>query len=126
VNRKTLYQTFKILIALVWIANGLFCKLLNLVPRHQQIVGRILGEEHAALFTKLIGTSEVLMAVWILSNIKPRFNAIAQMVIIATMNTIEFIMAPDLLLWGHMNAVYASLFIIFIYCNEFKINPANS
>jgi len=126
VNRKILYQTLKILTALVWIANGLFCKLLNLVPRHQQIVGRILGEGHAALFTKLIGASEVLMAVWILSNIKPRFNTIAQMVIIATMNTIEFIMAPDLLLWGRMNAFYAFLFIIFIYFNEFRVNPVTS
>jgi uncharacterized membrane protein YphA (DoxX/SURF4 family) len=124
VDRKTLYQILKILIALVWITNGLFCKLLDLVPRHQQIVGRILGGQHAALFTKFIGTAEVLMAVWVLSNIKPRFNAIVQMAIIAVMNTIEFIMAPDLLLWGRMNAFFAFLFIMFIYYNEFKLNPA--
>jgi hypothetical protein len=30
------------LIALVWIINGLFCKVLNWAPRHQLIVARIL------------------------------------------------------------------------------------
>jgi hypothetical protein len=118
--KGSFYAFFKILISLVWIANGLFCKLLNLVPRHQLIVARILGQNHAALFTKLIGAAEVVMAVWILSNIKPRFNAITQMVIIAIMNTIEYILAPDLLLWGRMNAFFALLFVIFIYYNEFR------
>ncbi len=36
-------QILNYLIAAVWIANGLFCKVLNLVPRHQEIVARIIG-----------------------------------------------------------------------------------
>ncbi len=110
------------LIALVWVANGLFCKVLDMVPRHREIVGRILGEEHAVLFTRLIGISEILMAVWIVSRIWSRVNAVAQMTIIATMNTIEFILAPDLLLWGKMNSVFALLFILVIGYNEFVLN----
>jgi hypothetical protein len=41
------------------------------------------------------------------------------MAIVATMNIIEFILAPDLLLFGRMNIVFASIFIALIYVNEF-------
>ena len=106
-------------IAAVWIINGLFCKILNLVPRHQEIVARILGSDHARLLTIAIGLSEIAMAVWILSGIRRRLNAIAQIMIIAAMNTLEFILVPDLLLWGRFNALFAFLFILLIFYNEF-------
>lgn len=108
------------LIALVWAANGLFCKVLHGVPRHQQIVARILGDAHAGLLTILIGIAETLMAVWILSGYRSKLNAITQALVIATMNTIEFILAPDLLLWGRFNALFAFLFILLILYNEFS------
>jgi len=107
-------QFLKYLVAAVWLINGLFCKVLNLVPRHQQIVARIIGDSHAAGLTRAIGFAEIAMAVWILSGIKPRLNAITQIVIIGTMNTLEFLLAPDLLLWGRFNALYALLFILLI------------
>ncbi len=107
------------LIAAVWLANGLFCKVLNFVPRHQQIVARILGIDHALLFTKLIGVLEIAMAVWIISGFKSRLNAMVQVIVIGTMNSIEFVLAPDLLLWGRINALFAFLFILLIYYNEF-------
>ena len=110
------------LIATVWIANGLFCKVLNLVPRHQEIVARILGNDHSRLLTILIGLSEIAMAVWILSRIRSRVSAITQIIIIAVMNTLEFFLAPDLLLWGKANAIFAFLFILLIYYNEFHNN----
>jgi hypothetical protein len=112
-------------IALVWLINGLFCKLLNLVPRHQQIVSRILGEEHSALFTKAIGFLEILMAVWIVSGVKPRLNSITQMVFVATMNIIEFIIVPDLLLFGRINIVVAAFLILLIAINEFLFKNPN-
>lgn len=109
------------LIATVWIVNGLFCKLLNLVPRHQEIVAKILGIGNAGLITKTIGLSEIAMAVWILSGFRTRLNTIIQILIIATMNILEFILAPDLLLWGRYNALFAFLFILLIYYNEFHL-----
>lgn len=112
-------QSLNYLIAAVWIANGLFCKVLNLVPRHQLIVARIIGNAHAGVLTRAIGFAEIAMAVWILSGIKPRLNAIAQAVIIATMNSLEFVLAPDLLLWGRLNALFAFLFILLILYNAF-------
>ncbi len=110
-------------IALVWLANGLFCKVLNLVPRHQEIVAAILGQDHSRLLTVAIGISEVLMAVWIFTGIRSRLNALLQIAVIAVMNTLEFILVPGLLLWGRFNALFALLLILVIYYHEFHLKP---
>lgn len=106
-------------IAAVWLVNGLYCKVLNGVPRHQQIVARILGEPHAGLFTHLIGWGEVLMALWVVSRLWPRWCAAAQIGLVVTMNAIEFFLAPDLLLFGRFNAVFAGLFAVVVHWSEF-------
>jgi len=106
-------------IALVWFINGLFCKALNLVPRHQQIVERILGNNSSRLFTVLIGFAEMGMAIWIVAGIYTKLNAVTQIIIIGIMNILEFFLAPDLLLWGRANAVFAFMFMVLIYYNEF-------
>ena len=115
----TAHRILTYLIAIVWIANGLFCKLLNLVPRHEQIVSRIIGSEFSEPITRVIGVSEIFMAIWILSGFKSRLNAITQMLVVATMNILEFILVPDLLLWGRFNSIFALMFILVIYYNEF-------
>ncbi len=122
---KTVYQSINYFIAAVWLINGLYCKLLSLVPRHEEIVARILGEEHSRILTAVIGISEIIMAVWIVSGIKRKLNVILQMIVIAVMNIIEFILAPDLLLWEHYNSLFAFLFIVLIYTNEFLIRQKN-
>jgi hypothetical protein len=113
-----------ILIASVWIFSGLFCKLLNFVPRHKMIVARILGEDLAAIATNTIGVLEILMGVWVLSKIKARFCALTQIVLVATMNIMEIILAPDLLLFGKANAIAAIIFISAVFMNGFKLNSS--
>ncbi len=113
-------------IALVWLVNGLFCKVLNMVPRHQLIVSNILGAEYASLLTKAIGVSEILMFVWVLSGIRSRWCAIFQIFLVATMNVLEFFLVPDLLLFGHLNALFAAMFIAVVYYNEFVLTKAES
>ncbi|MEO9070105.1 MAG: DoxX-like family protein [Ginsengibacter sp.] len=120
--KMTRHKLINYCIATVWIVNGLFCKVLNLVPRHQEIVSRILENDHARLLTFLIGISEIAMAVWILSGLWTRLNVITQILVIAVMNSLEFFLAPDLLLWGKLNALFAFLFILLIYYNEFRLN----
>lgn len=117
-----IYKILTYCIATVWIANGLFCKVLNLVPRHEQIVARILGDDYSRPLTILIGFSEVIMAVWILSGYKTKLNTIAQIAVVVTMNTLEFILVPDLLLWGKLNSLFAFIFILVVYYNEFHLN----
>ena len=118
---KSVHKILTFCIAIIWMINGLFCKVMNLVPRHQQIVTKILGNEHARLLTMIIGSSEIFMAIWILSGIKSKLNAIAQIIIIGVMNTLEFILVPDLLLWGKANAIFAFILIAVIFFNEFYL-----
>lgn len=110
------------IIATVWLANGLVCKILNLVPRHQQIVAEILGQQYSRVFTLLIGVSELIMAVWVVSRYKSKINAVMQIVVVATMNVLEYLLVPDLLLWGKMNSLFAILFIFIVWYNEFVLH----
>lgn len=116
----------RILIALVWLVNGLLCKVLNLVPRHQEIVSEILGQEYARELILLIGFSEVIMAIWVISAYKSKLAAVTQIVIIATMNILEVMIVPELLLWGRLNMLFAFLFILLIYYHEFKLTKLES
>jgi len=117
----TVHRILTWFIAGVWFGFGLFCKVLNLVPRQEQIVARILGEQYAVLLTKSIGAAEIVMAIWILSGIQSRANAVTQIAIVGAMNVLEFFLAPDLLLWGRFNAVFAMMFMCMVYYNEFVL-----
>lgn len=113
------------LIASIWLINGLFCKVLDLVPRHKLIVAEILQLDQvpARNVTIFIGLAETLMAAWIFTGIRSRLNAISQIIIVAMMNTIEFICVPDLLLWGKLNSLFAFILILAIAYNEFALKP---
>lgn len=121
-NKKWLYDIFTYCIAAVWLVNGLYCKLLNFVPRHKLIVSEILSKDYAGILIQAMGISEIMMAIWIISGYKKTFNVYTQILIIGIMNIIEYIMVPELLLWGKMNIVFAAIFVLFIYFNEFVLN----
>ena len=70
----------------------------------------------------LIGILEILMAFWIISTIKPRLNTISQILIIGSMNLLEFILVPELLLWGKMNALFALMLIGLIIYRDFILS----
>ena len=91
-------------------------------PRHEEIVAHILGDAYAGPLTRLIGLTEVLMAVWILSGFKKRLNATVQIAVVGTMNVMEAALASHLLLWGHFNALFAACFMGVIYFNEWILN----
>jgi hypothetical protein len=116
------YKILTYFFAAVWLISGLFCKVFNLVPRHEEIVARILGQGYSRILTILIGLSEIGISFWILTKFKPRLNAIVQMTIVAIMNILEFNLAPDLLLWGRWNIVFAFMFIGLIFYTEFILN----
>ncbi len=113
------HPSFRYVFAAIWVVNGLFCKVLGLVPRHERIVAVILGEHHAHLLTLLIGVSEIAMAAWVLSGWRYRQCAAAQIALILGMNVIEFSSVPHLLLWGRLNALFAAMLALLIYLNAF-------
>ena len=105
----------RLLIGLVWLVNGLFCKVIGGVPRHQEIVATILGDEYAGFITILIGCGEILLAFWILSG---RFRSACgwlQIILVLTMNIIEQVSASELLLWGPWNFLWALGFVIVVW-----------
>ncbi|AFM05039.1 hypothetical protein Fleli_2682 [Bernardetia litoralis DSM 6794] len=118
-----LYKISTYFIALVWLINGLFAKVLNFVPHHEIIVQTIfqdfLSLETSFYLTKFIGISEIILAIWIISGYKSRLIAILQIILVLTMNIIEFVLVDDLLLFGKWNLLIALFFSFFIYCNEF-------
>lgn len=123
-NRARLSTILRYLLAAVWLLNGLFCKLLHLVPRHEAIVARILGPTYAAPLTRLIGVAEIIMAAWVLSRYRPQLNAAAQIALVGSMNLLEFWLAPDLLLWGRFNSLFALLLMGVVYIYGFRLAPA--
>ncbi len=116
-----LYRFILYFIAVVWLINGLFCKVLNQVPRHQEIVEIVLSIQNGRLLTMLIGFSEILMAIWIVSKILPRLNVVVQIGIVMTMNVIEQLLAGEYLLWGNLNFLFALLFCCLVAYNEFVV-----
>lgn len=120
-----MYKIINIALAGIWFINGLFCKVLNLVPRHEQIVANILSEDYSRPLILTIGCLEIAMAFWILSNKHSKLNAVVQIVIIASMNILEFVITPELLLWGKLNAFFACILIVVIYYNQFHFNKTH-
>ena len=107
-------------IATVWLINGIYCKILNGVPRHQEIVSRILGVDYSAFLTKCIGVGEVAIAIWVLSGIWRKQNAVVQIGPVLVMNMLEYFMVPDLLLWGKLNLLFALAFVLVIWWWAFR------
>ena len=112
-------QLINAVIAAVWLVNGAYCKVLNFVPRHQMIVENILNVDNGRWLTVCIGLLEIGMAVWILSPLLKRLNVGTQISLILTMNVIEFVKVPDLLMWGGLNLVFSFLFCVMIAWHYF-------
>ena len=103
----------RILIAGVWIFHGLYSKILDGIPRHRLIVGKILGDEWERSAVLAVGIAEVLLGTWVLSRRWPRFCAATQTLAIASMNILEIVYARGLLIsaWGMvaLNAAFLTI-----------------
>jgi len=120
-NVRMRYNIVTGLIAIVWLVNGLICKVFGFVPRHEQIVAEILGRDYSGMLTTAIGLGEILIAIWVLSRLWTEICAIFQISLVLIMNVLEFFLVPDLLMWGKLNMVFALLFAMMIYYNEFVL-----
>ena len=121
-KNKSMHNFLIYFVACIWFTNGLICKVLNFVPRHEAIVAAIIGSSFSKQITFAIGVSEIIMGIWILSRFKSKLNAVVQITVVAVMNLLEFILTPELLLWGKFNSVFACVFIAVVYWYEFILN----
>ena len=88
----------QLVIGSVWIFHGLYSKILNGIPRHRLIVGKILGKERAQIATRIIGTLEFLLGVWAFTSWQPVWCASIQTTALVAMNSLEILLARELLI----------------------------
>jgi len=95
---EMLHVAAQIVIGSVWVFHGFYSKILNGIPRHRLIVGKILGAANAGMATKAIGLLEVLLGLWVFTGWQPAGCAVVQTAAIVAMNALEIFLARDLLI----------------------------
>jgi len=84
-------------IATLWLFHGIHSKIFNGIPRHRQIVAKILGAHHAKTATIFIGLLETLVGIWVLSDWQRPACALVQTLALVSMNALEICYARELL-----------------------------
>ena len=95
---NTFHIVAQIVIGSVWVFHGLYSKILNGIPRHRLIVGKILGVAKAGIAIKVIGLLEMLLGFWAFTGWQPVGCAGVQTAAIVAMNTLEICLARELLI----------------------------
>ena len=82
-------------VALVWLYEGLWCKVLGRMPGQQDIVEAVpvLGPGPARAFLVALGCAECLIGVWVLSGRLSWWAALTQTVLLAVMNCVGLVWA---------------------------------
>lgn len=94
----TCHLVARLVVGSVWVFHGLYSKIFDGIPRHRLIVGKILGTANAGIATKTIGLLEVLLGLWAFTEWQPMGCAVVQSAAIMAMNTLEIILACELLI----------------------------
>lgn len=85
-------------IALVWLVFGLLFKALDVMPRHREIVGRVIGIRFARAVVLLVALGEICLGLWMLVGRWLWICVLVQTVALVAMNALEIWRARDLLL----------------------------
>jgi hypothetical protein len=82
-------KVVRVSIALVWLYQGLWCKVLGCVPRHLAVISAVplIGPAAGRVTLLLLGLIETGLGVWVLSDRRLRDAAIAQTILLFVMNT---------------------------------------
>jgi hypothetical protein len=84
-------------IAAVWLVFGLLLKALGAVPRHREIVARVVGAARAPLVFWLVALGEIGLGAWMLAGVFLPACMAVQTVLLVAMNALELRHARDLL-----------------------------
>lgn len=78
----------RVAVAAVWLYEGLWCKLLNGQPHQREVVRAVprYGPRFGVPFLLTLGVVEVLVGLWVLSGAAPLWCALAQTVLLTTLN----------------------------------------
>jgi DoxX-like protein len=89
----------RVAIALVWLYQGLWLKLLGGGPRHQKIVGAVpfLNTSQARQALLALGFLECFLAVWVISGFRAREAALIETLLLGCMNAAGLAWARNLI-----------------------------
>lgn len=75
-------------IAAVWLYEGVWCKLLGGAPSQAQVVAAVpkFGAKFGVAFLKGLGVVEAALAMWVMTGFSPGVCAVAQTVLLLTLN----------------------------------------
>jgi hypothetical protein len=121
----TTHRLLAALIGGVWVFHGLWSKVLGQIPRHQMIVGKILGNAWAAPTTLAIGLCEIAMGIWVFTGLFRRTCATIQTIALVAMNTLEILIARDLLISAPGMVALNLAFLAFVWSWALAV-PAKS
>jgi len=112
---ERIHLAVQIGIGTVWIFHGLYSKLLNGIPRHRLIIGKILGTQRAVIATGIIGLLEVLLGVWAITDWQPVGCASVQTAALIAMNSLEIVLARELLISAIGMVILNLLFLVLVW-----------
>ena len=77
---------------MVWLYEGLWCKLLRGEPGEIEVVKAVprYGARYGVLFLMALGVVESVVALWVLSGVAPLLCAIAQTALLVSLNSSGF------------------------------------
>lgn len=75
-------------IAVVWLYEGLWCKVLGMMPSQLAIVVELpgLSRERAQRLLKSVGAVEIFLGVWVLTGVHPGWCALGEVMLLLVMN----------------------------------------
>jgi len=93
------HKLVRISIALVWLYQGLWCKVLARAPHHLAVISAVpfVGPVGGRVALVLLGVAECLLGAWVLTGWEMRWAAIVQTVLLAAMNAGGVIWARQLI-----------------------------
>ncbi len=92
-------RLIRVAIALVWFYQGLWCKVLGRVPRHESVIAAVpsIGPGAARSALLALGLLECGIGLWVLSGYAKRQAALVQTVLLVAMNAGGLIWAAHLI-----------------------------
>lgn len=92
-------RLIRLAIALVWLYQGLWCKVLGGAPRHEAVIAAapFIGPATARAAMVAIGLVECGLALWVVSGWRMRWAALAQTALLVGMNAAGLVWARSLL-----------------------------
>ena len=88
----------RLVVGAVWLVFGVVFKAFDVVPRHRQIVARVLGERWSRPVILLVAAGEATLGAWMIAGRLLVPCVALQTAAIVTMNALELRYARDLLL----------------------------